>query len=248
MTATDKTKPHPIERWIERNLPGYRFGFVLVLLVITFAFMTTGVSGAWVRVVTVTLQGLTLLAALRASQVSRRRFRFAALVVLVALMSSVVSLFVSSSTGATGAFFALDVLIVAAAPVVIARALWRRSVIDIHTALGALCIYVLLGMLFSFTYAAIGYLGNEQFFVQTNDATVAEYLYFSFITLTTVGYGDFSAAHGLGRSLAAVEALTGQLYLVSVVATVVSSMARTQRVRVSEPGGETDDTTAPTST
>jgi hypothetical protein len=247
VTATEETNAHPIERWIERVLPGYRFGFVLVLLIITFVFMASGVSGAWVRVVTVMLQGLTLLAALRASQVSRGRFRLAALVVLIAFISSVASLFATSSTTTTGAFFALNVLIVAAAPVVIARALLQRSVVDLHTALGALCIYVLLGMLFAFTYAAIGDLGNEQFFVQTKDATIAEYLYFSFITLTTVGYGDFSAAHGLGRSLAAVEALTGQIYLVTVVAAIVSSMASARRVRAGEAVAESDKASAPTS-
>ena len=45
MTATKETKPHPIERWIERSLPDYRFGLVLVLLLITFAFMASGVTG-----------------------------------------------------------------------------------------------------------------------------------------------------------------------------------------------------------
>jgi hypothetical protein len=240
----DGTKAHPIERWIEGNLPGYRFGFVLALLIVTFAFMTSGASGAWVRVVTVLLQGLTLLAALRASEVKRRLFRFAVAVVAIALLSSIASLAVDTSSDATGAFFALNVLIVAAAPVVIARALVRRGVVDIHTAMGALCIYVLFGMLFSFTYASIGSIGNEQFFVQTNAATTADYLYFSFITLTTVGYGDFTAAHGIGRSLAALEALIGQIYLVTVVAAIVSSLTRSRLRPPPEPLAATDDAPA----
>ena len=52
-------------------------------------------------------------------------------------------------------------------------------------------------------------------------ATTADYLYFSFVTITTVGYGDFTAASGLGRALASLEALLGQVYLVTVVATIV---------------------------
>ena len=97
--------------------------------------------------------------------------------------------------------------------------------VDIHTVLGAVCIYVLVGMMFAFVYAATGYFGTDPFFVQTNDATTSEYLYFSFITLSTVGYGDFTAAANLGRSFASLEGLLGQLYLVTIVATIVSRMA-----------------------
>jgi hypothetical protein len=229
--TTDTTKPRAIERWLEGRLPGYRFGYVLLLLLLTYVFMACGVTASWARVVTVTLQGLTLLAALRASQTSRRLFRVAALVALVALLSSIGSLWFDSSPGMTGAFFALNMLVVAAAPVAIARALWRREVVDIHTVLGAICIYVLLGMLFAFLYGTVGYLGSDPFFVQTNDPTSADYLYFSFITLTTVGYGDYTAAGDIGRSLASIEALLGQLYLVTIVATIVSRMAHTRATR-----------------
>ena len=55
-------------------------------------------------------------------------------------------------------------------------------------------------------------------------ATTADYLYFSFMTQTTVGYGDLTAAGNLGRACAVLEALVGQLYLVTVVALVVSRM------------------------
>jgi hypothetical protein len=234
MAEHDSTRPHPIERWLEANLPGYRFGFVLLFLLMTYAFMASGVSGSWVRVVTVTLQGLTLLAALRASEVSRRLFRIAAVVALIALFSALVSLPVSTSDGATGVFFVLNVLMVAGAPIAISRALWRRPVIDVHTVLGAICIYVLVGMFFAFLYSAIGYIGSDPFFVQTNHASIAEYLYFSFVTLTTVGYGDFTAAGGLGRSLASLEALLGQIYLVTIVATIVSRIAHTRGSRADE--------------
>ena len=200
MAETDSTKPRAIERWLESKLPGYRFGLVLLLLLMTFVFMASGFTGSWVRVVTVALQGLTLLAALQASEVHRRTLRIAALVALIAFLSSVVSLAITSSQDATGGFFVMNVLLVAGAPIAIANALWRRPVVDFHTILGAICIYVLVGMLFAFLYGAVDYLGIDPFFVQTNDPTTADYLYFSFVTLTTVGYGDFTAAEGLGRA------------------------------------------------
>ena len=87
------------------------------------------------------------------------------------------------------------------------------------------CIYVLLGMMFAFVYAAINALSNGPFFVQTSHATTPDFLYFSFITQTTVGYGDFTAAGDLGRALAVLEALSGQLYLVTVIAVLVSRLS-----------------------
>ena len=238
------TKPVAIESWLEGNLPGYRFGLVLVLLLVTFSFMATGLQESWVPLVATALQGLTLLAAFRASQVSRRLFRFAALVVAIALVAALGSLLFNSSTDSKGAFFLLSALMVAVAPLAIGRALWKRPTIDVHTVLGAVCIYVLIGMVFAFLYATIDLVGSAPFFVQTQTATTADYLYFSFITLTTVGYGDFTAATGLGRALASLEALLSQVYLVTVVATIVSGMARMrfeERV-ASAPAGDNTPT------
>jgi drug/metabolite transporter (DMT)-like permease len=234
------TKPVAIESWLEGNLPGYRFGLVLVLLLITFVFMASALQGAWVAVVATALQGLTVLAAFRASEVSRRLFRFAVFVVAVALLGALGSQFFDSSSDSKGAFYLLSALMVAAAPIAIARALWKRPVIDVHTVLGAICIYVLVGMMFAFTYATIDLLGSDPFFVQTNFATTADYLYFSFVTITTVGYGDFTAASGLGRALASLEALLGQVYLVTVVAAIVAGMTRGRAVpaHVSTPTAE----------
>ena len=76
---------------------------------------------------------------------------------------------------------------------------------------------------------AIGGFGSSPFFAEQAHTNISDYLYFSFVTLTTVGYGDLTAAGGLGRAVAVIEALTGQLYLVTVVALVVSRMARLPR-------------------
>jgi len=220
------------EAWLERHSPGYRFGAVLALLSITFVVMASGPPGEWARVLTVALQGLTLLAALVASRSGSRIFRIALVVVTLALLCAVLSVFVSSSSEPTGIFFGLNVLLVAAAPVAIAHSLYRRTVVDVHTVLGAICIYVLIGMLFAFVYASINEIAADPFFAQTDHATSQDTLYFSFVTLTTVGYGDLSPAGGLGRSLAVLEALGGQLYLVTIVAVLVSRIG--QRPSVDE--------------
>ena len=132
------------------------------------------------------LQGATLLAALSASGASRALWRLAVLVVLVGLASAIAALFFGVKN-VSGPLFLLSLLLVGAAPVVIVRSLLRRRVIDVQTVLGALCVYVLLGMFWSFAFAAIGTLGSDPFFSQQSNATVADYLYFSFVTQTTVG-------------------------------------------------------------
>src|SRR3954453_15191411 len=213
-----RTKPTTVEAWLEEKSPGYQYGWVLLLLAATFVVMAAGPPDAWTRVITVFLQGLTLLAALLASRVNRRLFRIAAVIALVSLLASLGSVFLSSSHQPTSVYFLLNILLVATVPVVIGRALWRRQLVDIRTVLGAVCIYVLLGMMFAFVYAAINGLSSGAFFVQTSRPTTPDFLYFSFITQTTVGYGDFTARGDLGRALAVLEALAGQLYLVTVIA------------------------------
>lgn len=216
-TPTDESE-------LERELPGYKFGIVLILLFTTFIVEAVGRNGAWYRTLTVGLQGATLVAAFLAAGVGRRLMRIATLVALVAFITALVAA-LSGSPAKSGWFQILSLLLVVAAPVVIARSIIQRGVVDIHTVLGALCIYVMLGMMWAFVFGAIDGFLSEPFFAQTAHATTADYLYFSFVTLTTVGYGDLTAAGGLGRALAVLEALFGQLYLVTIVAMLVARMA-----------------------
>jgi hypothetical protein len=92
---------------------------------------------------------------------------------------------------------------------------------------GAVCIYVLFGLLFLFVYSAIALLGSGPFFAEGTDGTRALRLYFSYVTLATLGYGDYTAAGDLGHTVAVLEALVGQLYLVTVLALLVSRLRGT---------------------
>jgi hypothetical protein len=213
------------EAWLERHSPGYQYGYVLGLLAMTFVVMAAGPPDGWTRITTVLLQGLTLCAALLASRVSLRLFRLAALVSFFSLIGAIASVAIEHGRNPSGAFYLLNVLLVITVPWIIVRALWKRRIIDVRTVLGAVCVYVLLGMLYAFLYAAINALSSGPFFVQTSNATTPDFLYFSYITLTTVGYGDFTARGDLGRALAVLEAVGGQLYLVTVIAVLVSRLS-----------------------
>jgi Ion channel len=203
----------------------YRYGLVLILLLATFVLLMAGSASNWVRLVSVALTGATLVAALFAANVSARLRRFATLIALIAFVVVVSSLAFGRS-GREGTAALLNAALVALAPIAIARSAVRRRVVDVQTVLAALCIYVLLGMLWAFAYTVIGSVRSAPFFAQPVTPTSADYLYFSFITQTTVGYGDLSAAGNVGRACAVLEALTGQIYLVTIVALLVSRLRR----------------------
>ena len=174
----------------------------------------------------VLLQGATLIAALSAAQVPRGLVRLAALVTVVALVIAAAA--PTSGPEPNGFVALLSALLVGLAPIAIAWSIVRRRRIDVQTVLGALCIYVLLGMFWAFAFAAIGAAGSDPFFAQEASPTSASYLYFAYVTLTTVGYGDLTASGNLGRALAVLDALLGQIYLVTVVALLVSQLGRTR--------------------
>jgi hypothetical protein len=244
------TAPRPtrFEAWLEQRFPPYRYGWVFLLLLLTYVVMAASPSDETTRVATVVLEGLTLLVTLIASRVGRLLFRIAAGVVMGAVVAAFASLLLPSSSSTTGWFFAVNVLLVAAAPLAIALALYRRPVIDVRTVLGAICIYLLLGIMYAFVYAAIGAIGSDPFFAQTDQPGIQIFLYFSFVTQTTVGYGDYTAATDLGRTVATTEALMGQIYLVTIVAVLVSRMTVLDRnarkagdAGPPEPSGPSDD-------
>jgi hypothetical protein len=200
----------------------YRFGLVLMLLLATFVFLMAASTSKWARPVGVALTGATLIAALFAADVSPRLRRLAALVASIALVGSF-SLVAFGRSGDSAAAL-LNAGLVAVAPIAIAWSVFRRRVVDVRTILAALCVYVLVGMLWAYVYIAIGNFGSSAFFAQSVQPTSADFLYFSFITQLTVGYGDLTAAGNLGRACAVLEALFGQIYLVTIVALLVSRL------------------------
>ena len=205
-----------------------RFGVVLLLILTTFILMTAAPSGRWAVPVTTALQATTLLAALHAAGARRLVIRVAVVVSLVSLTGALAEM-AAGDPGQRDAYFLVDMMLVGAAPVAIAAGVLRRRRLDVHTVMGALCVYVLLGMFWSFVYAAVGALASEPFFAQTAHPNSSDYTYFSYVTLTTTGYGDLTAASGLGRAMAVLEALVGQLYLVTVVALLVGNLSPRQR-------------------
>src|SRR5659263_272414 len=81
----------------------------------------------------------------------------------------------------------VGLLLAFAAPLVILRRITRSPTITVRLVLGALAIYLLLGLTFSYLYPLIQFITGEPFFVQTSTPESVDYVYFSYVTLTTVG-------------------------------------------------------------
>jgi hypothetical protein len=199
---------------------------LLLILVLSSLLVTALVGDSdWGRLVTTAMSGATTLFAFWTSRPSVAILRAATIVVALSIVAAIAAVALGSSTTLDHVGRAGLAVITAASPVVVARRLVRHPRVQGSTVLGALCIYLLLGLFFAYLYSTIGAI-SPPFFAQQPTATIVDYLYFSYATLTTVGYGDLTAGQDVGRILAVSEALTGQLYLVTVVALLVANLGR----------------------
>jgi hypothetical protein len=229
MTAAGRQRPR-LAATVDaraRTLRGSRRYLLVLLLVITsFMFTAAAPDAGWARGVLLLIESATLAVALWTSHAGGLAARM--VLVGVAALLAAVQLETSDRTLTTAASV-LSGLFVVATIFVIARGVLGQREVNEQAVVGAVCVYLLVGMLFTFVYSVAAVYGDGPFFAQGTDGNTAVRLYFSFVTLTTVGYGDYSPAADLGRTLSNTEALLGQLYLVTVVAVLVGRMTLARR-------------------
>ena len=215
--------PHTPNRGLGRLArPADSFGLVLLLLILDYIALSAVNDNAWGRVVIVALLGATLLFALRTSR-ARRIWQLLAIIYLVAsTLLTLISVAAPGSNDFSQQTALVGGLLLIVTPFAISRRIVSHRVVTTETVIGAVCVYLLLGFSFTFIYSAIGLLGAAPFFEGVAHATANQYLFFSYTTLTTVGYGNLIPAGNLGQTFAMLEALFGQIYLVIVVARLVS--------------------------
>ncbi len=202
-----------------------RYGWVIVLIIVSYV-TSVNADGSLGITVVMLFQLVTLWLVFSASESYRaqRLVGIACVVVGLAVVATAVFgrvLDVDSTAERTISLFSAVAYMIA--PLVIIRHLIRRQIVDLRTVLGAVAIYLLLGMMFAFTFRAIDLNGGGAFFGETGEGTNANFLFFSFITLTTTGYGNLVPAGNPGQSLAVLEAIIGQLFLVTALAKIVSA-------------------------
>ena len=171
------------------------YGFVLLLVLTTFAFVAAAPDEQWARAVLVLLLVLTLGVALWTSATSR--FDLVATCLAVVGAAGATLELVTANANATGLLGLLDVLLIVATCAVIVFGIGDQHGVNFQSVLGALCIYLMIGLLYAFTYGAIAAFQSGPFFAQ------------------------------------GTEGLLGQVYLVTVVAVIVSRL-RPRSARTNE--------------
>ena len=207
------------------------YGVVLLLVIASISLAMSLPTSDGTRFATTVLQAATLMAAVRASHI-RSGTRLATAVAVAAVVASLITWLIRGDIPPAPAAI-VNGLLVAVAPVAIARGLLRdlreQHRVTTATLAGVLAIYLLAGMFFSFLYGVVGAVDADALFAQLATSDREDQLYFSFVTLCTVGYGDLTPASGPARAFSVAEMLAGQIYLVTVVSLIVSNLSARRR-------------------
>ena len=230
---------HRSRRLLQALFSPNSYGLVLLLILVTYV-LSASTAARWIVSLVLFVQIATIWVTLRASQAHRRLREVTGAILVVSTAVAILHLFIDRGLAGTGVMAVVNGLLYLAAPVVIVRHLLLRETVDTQTVLGAIAAYLMIGMSFAFSYWALGTLGAGPFFGSQGDGSFSQDLYFSFTTLTTTGYGNLVPAANPGQSVAVLEMLVGQLFLVTAVAKVVT-IWRPGRGRGRPP----TDTTAP---
>lgn len=203
------------------------YGIVLILLVVVFFLLALGQDRRWLRLIVTVILVVTLHFALHTARAGRRPLVCAWVLGAVAIIVVTVQTIAGSGEGRSASYAAMSALVIMS-PYFILRRILGHDRVTVQTLLGAVCVYVMLGLTFAFVYGGLA-AQHGPGALHGGTASPETLLYFSFITMTTVGYGDVTAATDLIRTVAVLEALMGQVFLVTLVARLVTLFGQPMR-------------------
>jgi hypothetical protein len=222
--------------------PANRYGLVVALIAVTYV-VTAAMHGSSAQSAVVLVQLLTVWIVFTVSESPVAR-RIAGVAVVIGALLTVLAWIAGSISGdknVTRVLFVISALLYLVAPVIIVRHIFRRSVVDGQTVLAAIAAYLLIGMMFTFAFLATSAIqATPPFFGAQGPGSASQDLFFSFVTLTTTGYGNLVPAANPGQTLAVLEAIVGQLFLVTTVAKVVTAWRRPSSLGNEKPGSNGD--------
>jgi Ion channel len=213
-----------------------RYGLLLVTLIAVY-LLSALASGRLSQTAQLVLVVVVALIALRNINFPHRNAaRWGTVTGSVLAIAAVAS---SDTSAARGAASVWTGILLLATVVIILDGVLKLDTVTVQSIYAALSAYLLIGLMFAAFFGAIDGLGGTDFFVNGEPANIRTYQYFSFTTLTTLGYGDFTAGGSFGRAVAVLEALTGQVFLATLVARLVS--AYRGPARRDPPSGDSSD-------
>ncbi|GIH13236.1 potassium channel family protein [Rugosimonospora africana] len=207
-----------------------RYDLVFALLVASF-LLTASLPGGRARVLPFVLYVAALTLALRGAFRDRRVSHRLLWTLLVGSAVAVILLIVVPNGTVHGVVSLWVAAILVLSIVAVVRRVLAHRVVTMQTIFGALSAYLLIGFLYAALFSAVSELHHTALFAHGQPANSKTIQYFSFITMTTVGYGDFTAASEPARTLAVFDALSGQIFLVTLVARLVSIFGTTRSER-----------------
>lgn len=220
---------HGLPHAFQLTEPRRGFGNVLAAIVVALVFQLAAPSGDLTHFIAIVLQSTVIVLALRAAGFNRHIVRAAAVALgCVAALVGVAIVGINNVASTAPRILTLVLVLLTPAAIVagVIRELREDKRVTVQTIFCGLSLYLLIGLAFAVLFAAVEDIGGQPFFAGHQFGTSNDFLYFSLATLTTVGYGDLTAASDLGRAMAVTEALLGQFYLVTVLAVIVANVRR----------------------
>ncbi len=194
-----------------------RFGTLLVFLLASFLLSGVSSSG-WYRVVGASLNIAALLAGFAATELWNKRTRIGILITIGVLGTVLLGSFPQTSFQA-GIGALAQVIVLGAVLLAVVQRVLAHEEVELPTILGAIAAYFLVGLVFAWVYLAVGGFVEGPLFQPAEAGFPA---YYSFVVLTTLGFGDITPIDEFVQRLTAVEAMTGQVFLATLVARLVS--------------------------
>jgi hypothetical protein len=199
-----------------------RYGVLLVTLIAAYlvSAVTESRWGGGIHVAFIAAIGVLSLR--NARRLRPRVVQLARAVIVVTAIAAGICV-TSDNTAADGAGDIWGAAMLLLTVLIIVDRVLRVERVTAQSLYAAVSAYLLIGMMFSEFFGALDVLVPGPFFASGQPANSQTLQYFSFTTLTTLGYGDFTAVGSLGRAIAVLEALTGQVFLATLVARLVSA-------------------------
>jgi Ion channel len=209
---------------------GYRYGMVFLLIFAVVVFIIVTPDGAASQAVAFAIIAAALAVVIGTSRerssVRRRR------VLVAGALATLITVGIAVGLVSRNASFVLIAVMTLAIPITLARGLLRLirdQGVTTQAVAGALAIYLLLGLTFASAIGFVAAVGPHYYFAQGTNGSASSNLYYSFTVMTTTGFGDFTAAYRVGRALAVIEMLIGQLYLVTVIGILIGRRVESAR-------------------
>jgi hypothetical protein len=207
------------------------YGLLLVLLLVNYVILTLVNSPRWGGLARTAGIAVTVLFSLHTSAAHPRVVRLAQLAVVTSLVLGTLQAVTDDLYVGATAFFFVGILLVFT-PVAILRRVLPKESVDIESIFAAVDVYIIIGLIYSVVFIGIAHIayadGSTPFLAQPPPTphAASDYVYLSFVTLTTVGFGDLTPLSDVARSVVVLEALMGQIFLVTLVARLVSLYGR----------------------